>query len=286
MKTSGIPLVLALALLPGPVRAQARAAEQRQAITGVVVEDSTKVPIAGATVTALGSGGGSPRSVQTDSTGKFRIALDSGVYRLRVEQPGYLTVNSDTVSLDEDDVVTVELRLARQAIPLEPLVVTARVDRRIAAFYQRVRKSGWGRFMTRADIERLSGLRPTDLVRQMHGVRVVGVSPCRGCGEQNVIFLSGAGPGGSNQCAPTVFIDGMEVKQDALSPLDTMVMTDQLEGIEVYTEPGTVPNEFMSVRNNCGVVAFWTRPAEGKFSWKKMAIGAGIALLLVLILTR
>ena len=283
MRTAGIVLVLALALTPGPARAQAHAPEPTQAITGSVVEDSTRVPIAGATVTVLRSEGATLKTVQTDSAGKFRVALDTGVYRLRVEQPGYRTVTSDTVSVDENDVLTVELRLARQAIPLEPLVVTARVDRRVAAFYERVHKSGFGHFLTREDIERRAGLSPTELIRQMQGVRIVGVPVCRGCSEENVIYMSGIGPGGSNQCSPAVFIDGLEVKQDALSPLDTMIMSDQLEGVEVYTEPGTVPPDFMTVRNNCGVVAFWTRPPEGKFSWKKVAIGAGIALGLLLL---
>ncbi len=283
MTTSGALLVLGLVLVPSIGLAQQRGQPQergpKQAIAGKVVEDSTHTPIAGATVSVLSLSGEALGGARSDSAGAFRVSLDSaGHYRLRVEQPGYRTVTSDSVSLDEDEVLTVELRLARQAIPLEPLVVTARVDRRITAFYERVRKSGWGHFLTRADIERRLGQRPSELIRLMPGVRIMSVAPCRTCLAENVLFLRGVGPGGSNQCAPTVYIDGMEVRQDALSPLDALLITDTLEGVEVYTEPATAPMEFAAAARNCGVVAFWTRPPTGKFSWKKLVIGFGIAL--------
>jgi hypothetical protein len=279
MKTCGILVLLVVALFPGSARAQVRGQERKQAIAGTVVEDSTKVPLPGAAVTVLRPEGEALGTAQADSLGRFRIPLDSaGRFRLRVEQPGYRTVNSDTVSVEDEEVLTVELRMARQAVPLEPLVVITRVDRRITAFYDRVRRGGFGHYLTRADIERRRGMRTTELIRFMPGVRVVQVSGCRGCMAENIIFLRGAGPGGSNECSPTVLIDGMEIRQDIISPLDALVMAEDLEGVEVYTDPGAAPADFAGVRNNCGVVALWTRPAQGKFSWKKLAIAAGIVL--------
>ncbi len=289
MKTAAL-LVLALVLLPGSGLAQKRDQEKshpRQTLDGKVVEDSTHVPIAGATVTVLDTAGAVVKGAATDSAGDFHIAFDTGgVYRLRAEQPGYRTVTSDTISVEKDEFVTVELRLARQAIALEPLVVTARVDRRISAFYERVRKNGWGRFLTRADIEHRIGQRPTDLIRLMSGVRIISVVPCRNCRPEDVIYLRGVGPSGSGVCSPTVFIDGMEVKQDALSPINDVLLSDNLEGVEVYTEPGTEPTEFITSSSTCGVVAFWTRPATGTFSWKKLLIAAGIAAVLLFVLLR
>lgn len=287
MKTAAL-LVLALVLLPGSGLAQKR--EQggdkshpaKQTLDGKVVEDSTHVPIAGASVTVLDTSGVALKGAVTDSAGAFQLAFDTaGVYRLRAEQPGYRTVTSDTVSVEKDEFVTVELRLARQAIPLEPLVVTARVDRRISAFYERVRNNGWGRYLTRADIEHRIGQRPTELIRLMSGVRIISVTPCRNCRPEDVIYLRGSGPGGSNVCSPTVFIDGMEVKQDALSPINDVLLTDNLEGVEVYTDPGTEPPEFISTSSTCGVVAFWTRPATGQMSWKKLLLAVGIAVVLL-----
>ena len=291
MKTSAALLVLALVLVPHSAFAQEKGKEKgraaRQTITGKVVEDSTHVPIAGATVTLLDTTGLALKGAQTDSVGAFDMPLDSaGQFRLRVEQPGYRTVTSDTVSVDKNEVVTVELRMARQAVPLTPLVVTARVDRRITAFYERARKSGWGHFLTREQIERRGAHKPTELIRLMPGVRIETIAPCRTCLSENVIYLRGAGPGGSNECTPAVFVDGLEVRQDALSPLDATLMVEDLEGVEVYTEPGTAPSEFIAASTNCGVVAFWTRPAEGKFSWKKVLIATGIALALFLFLMR
>lgn len=289
MRISGILVLVVLTLTPNLARAQARPREQqqKQAIAGTVVEDSTKVPIAGASVTVLLAQGGTLGAARADTLGHFRIPLDSaGQFRLRVEQPGYRTVTSDTISVDDEEVLTVELRLARAAIPLAPLVVTARMDRRISAFYDRVHKGGFGHFLTREEIERRRGQRPTELIRFMPGVRIISAAPCRGCVTENVVYLRGAGPGGSNECVPTVLIDGMEVKQDAVSPLNGMLMSEELEGVEVYSEPGTAPVDFPGMRSQCGVVAFWTRPATGKFSLKKLLIGLGVAAAIFLFVVR
>ena len=274
MKTCGLLLIGLVALAPRAAHAQT--------IRGVVVEDSTRMPVAGATVSVLRTGGGQVPSVRTDSVGAFHLALDSsGVVVLRVTHPFYRTVDADTVSVGEDEVVTLELRLARHAIPLEPLVVTARVDRRLGAFHERARTSAFGRFLTRADIERRPGVRPAELLRGVPGVRLVFVPPCAGCASEEVIYLRG----GAGQCAPTVLIDGMVVKQDAGFPIDALLTTDDLDGVEIYVEPGSVPPALGVFSSSCGVVAFWTRsPEGGKLTWKRVGVALAIAVILYVLL--
>ncbi|HEX9107454.1 MAG TPA: hypothetical protein VF832_09500, partial [Longimicrobiales bacterium] len=59
------------------------------------------------------------------------------------------------------------------------------------------------------------------------------------------------------------------------------------EGVEIYTEPGTAPAEFGgAAASNCGVVAFWLRTPTGKFSWKKVLIGLGLAALFFVVVMR
>jgi hypothetical protein len=41
--------------------------------------------------------------------------------------------------------------------------------------------------------------------------------------------------------------------------IDDIVNPNDIEGIEVYTNPAEVPGEFMTARTNCGVIALWTK---------------------------
>ncbi len=263
-----------------------------QTIGGKVLEDSTRVPISGATVSVLRLGEQPaarvepPGSVRTDSAGGFVLALGApGRFVLRITHPSYTTVQSDTLVLEKDEVVSVELRLARYAIPLKPLVVTARTDRRLQAFRQRVLKHyAFGHFLPRAEIDRRPGIAVTELLRGVPGVRIMSLPPCAGCAAENVLFLRGGGA--ADRCLATVLIDGMEVKQEASFPLDAALTPDMVEGVEVYVEPAGVPAQLGFFHNNaCGVIAFWTRPVEGgKLTWKRLLIPLAAAALLLYLL--
>ncbi len=279
MRATRLRLALGTALLlvfvPGPARAQT--------VGGVVLEDSTRMPIGGADVSVLSEAGDAGRAVTTDSLGAFHIKLDSAsTIRLRVSHPSYRPFTSDTVEVDKGEAVTVELHLGRDAIALKPLVVTARVDARVQAFHERVAKgTGFGHFITRADIDRRPGARVTDLLRFMPGVRIVQTAPCNGCSMQDVVYLRG----GSGVCSPTVLIDGLQVKQDAVFTLDSYLMPDMLEGAEIYVDPSGLPASLGVTTNPCGVIAFWTRTPEGHTPlWLKLVTGgAALGLFLLLI---
>ncbi len=277
------PLVLALgaALLLGLRPGVARA----QTIGGVVLEDSTRMPIAGADVSPLLESGEAGPTVRTDSAGGFLLKLaEAGKVTLRVTHPSYRALTSDTVDVDKGEAVTVELHLGRDAIPLKPLVVTARVDADVQAFHERVAKgTGFGHFITRRDIDRRPGAKVTDLLRFMPGVRVIGTPACNGCSVQDVVYMRGGGAAGL--CAPTILVDGLQVKQDAVFTLDAFLMPDMLEGAEVYTDPAGVPASLGVTTNPCGVIAFWTRTPEGHTPlWLKLVTGgAAVGLFLLLI---
>lgn len=274
---------LRVALLAALLAPLASEAARAQTIAGAVLEDSTRMPISGADVTVLSAPGGPGPTVRTDSLGAFHVKLDSaGQVRLRVSHPSYQTLDSDSIDVDEGEAVTVELRLGRAAIPLKPLVVTARVDARVQAFHERAAKgTGFGKFMTREDIERHRTAKVTDLVRGISGVRVVPITPCRGCSPTDVLYLRG----GPNVCAPTVLIDGLAVKQDAVFSLDGFLMPDMLEGVEVYVDPAGVPPSLAVGTSSCGVVAFWTRRPEGKNPlWVKLLAGGAAVLMMLLLI--
>jgi hypothetical protein len=274
MKKVLLPILGMLLLLP--------AAAKSQTIRGVVVEDGTSTPIAGALVELMAPDESSVATAQSNSTGAFLLRpRRSGSFILRLRHLGYATVVSDTLVLKPEEAVEVEVRMDRTAIPLEPLVVTARRNARLAGFYERQQRSGIGRYVTRAELERRPGARATELLRMMPGVSLVPVTLGSGSPTGNLITMRG----GAGRCMPTIYLDGVVVKQYADSPVDDFLKADMLEGIEVYTAFTSAPSPIHAL-DGCGVVAFWTRPViPGTWSWKKAAAGA-VGFVLIIGLTR
>jgi hypothetical protein len=264
-------VVGALLLLP--------AAAQSQTIHGVVVEDSTRVPIAGAVVELVGVDTAVVASAQSDSVGAFVLRPGrSGKLVVRLSHPSYVAADSITLEIDKDEMIAVELRMGRAALPLEPVIVTTRRDARVAGFYERQRRAGFGQFLTREEIERRPGAQATDLLQEMRGIEIV---PVRGGAIKLITMRGGAG-----RCQPTIYVDGVRVRQFAESGMDAFLTANTLEGVEVYTSPAGTPAELWP-EGSCGVVAFWTRwlPDGGrKWSWLKLVAGlAGFAVLVLLV---
>lgn len=275
MRHAAVLATLLLAWVPMAARAQT--------IGGFVLEDSTRMPVLNASVTAVSVDTNEGKGATTDSLGAFHIALGAeGKYLLRVTHPSYVSLQTDTVDVDRGEAVTLELRLGRNAIPLKPLVVTARVDARVQAFHERMAHgTGFGRFVSRDDIERRPGAKLTDLLRGISGVHIVSVQPCRGCSPVEVVQMRG--PAGD--CAPTLLFDGMITKADATFPLDSFIMPVMLEGIEIYNDPAGVPASLTAGTSSCGVIALWTATPTGHTPvWLKLAMGGAAAVLMTLLI--
>jgi hypothetical protein len=268
MKMVRMLIAAAMLLLPAVAGAQT--------IEGLVLDDSTRAPVANVRVDLVHRGGGAPASTRTDSTGAFRFdPRPAGTVVLRLRHPSYTPIDSLSLAVAKDERVEIELRLGHSPILLEPIIVRARADQGVAGFRDRMARGGFGRFLGRADLERRATARASDLLRMIPGVRIEQGAP----GSALVVMR-----GGSGQCLPDIYIDGMRMRQFRESNVDTFISTAMLEGVEVYTSAAQVPTIFASSFNPCGVVAFWTRPSlTGKWSWRKMAIGLGAFLLLVVI---
>lgn len=266
-----VRMLMAAAMLLVPALAGA------QTIDGLVLDDSTGAPVPGVRLELLHRCGGAPASTRTDSTGTFRFEpRPPGTVVLRVRHPSYTPIDSLSVAVAKDERVEIELRLGHTPILLEPIIVRARADEGVAGFRDRMARGAFGRFLGRADLERRASARASDLLRMMPGVRIEQGAP----GSALVVMRGG----GAGQCLPDIYIDGMRMRQFRESNVDAFISTAMLEGVEVYTSAAQVPNVFTSSFNSCGVVAFWTRPSPtGKWSWRKMAIGLGAFLLLVVI---
>ena len=249
-----LPLALAMLLaLAAPLDAQ----DFR--LRGRVIAEGTLEPLAGADVVLLGAFTGPLRETTTDSLGifEFRLPGDGG-YRLRAEYIGYRRTISPIVWTDRYDYTQVEIRLDTEAVLLAPIEITARAGLHRSPVLDNVRHrvgSGFGRFITRAEIERLKPAVTSDLLRRFPGVQIA----TSGRGTNGVVYMRERG------CPANIFLDGMRVTRgDAIMAgmisVDAISVPQDIEVIEVFSGIATTPAEFHVPESaRCGVVTIWTR---------------------------
>jgi TonB family protein len=248
-----VTIALASSLLPDGARAQP-AADSTVPVTGIV-RSADGVALVGAEVTLTprltGPGVTMGRRTVTNDSGKFLIpTIPHGQATISVRRIGYRPMTIETAVPVP---VALAFALEPSAVQLGRIVVQ---DRRVqyegplAAFHRR-RDLGFGRFITRDDIEKRSALRTTDLLRSVPGVMI---GPSR-TGLSAVRIRN-------NNCSPLVWLDGTPalagyLDVDSFDP-------NTLDGIEVYNGVGTVPVELRGPRGEerCGVIALWSRVAE------------------------
>lgn len=266
---------------------------QAQTIDGIVLDDATRGPIAGVAVTIVRSSGDILAQVETDTTGRFHaVAIGSRHIIVRLVHPFYTSYESAPVTVRYNERVSLEVLMARGAVPLEPLIVRARARVVSGGFRERARTDdGWGHFITRSEIDARGETRPTELLRSVHLIDLAPTAHCFGCTPTNLIFVRTGG----SRCLATIYVNGINVRQKEARPevpgdfaatIDELIPSGrELEGVEVYARGTHAPAELAPI-NNCGVVAFWTRdPASmGRFTWKKLVLGlGGVAVLTALV---
>jgi hypothetical protein len=255
------------------------ATARAQSFRGVVLDAATQSPIAGTIIQAGSDHGNQQRRTTTDSAGNFFLELPSpGLYTVVATRIGYLQHRGDTVRVKDSEAVGLRIELDRNVIPLRPVVVTERLSWLPEGFEQR-RSRGFGRFLTRTDIENRRGYRTTDLLRGLPGIQLTSVG--RGRGSGTVLQMRGTG----GLCSPAVWIDG-NLLTDGGNSLDMVLSPVVLEAVEVYNSTSNAPIQYRN--GNCGVLLFWTKrgPDENrtKTKWWKLALGATAGVGLVLIL--
>lgn len=257
-----------------------------QTIRGKVLDDATGAPIGDVTINVLEPSGATMASARTNTTGDFLLTLPrAGQILLYVQHIAYQSLLSDTLRLENNEVVQFEIGLAQNVIPLDPIVVVSRSTSDAQEFRDRQEhRAGTARFITREQIDSYRGSRVTDLLRTIPGVRIVPVASEAGSANRYFVAMTNdaAAVGG---CNPTIYVDGVEVYQDIYTGLDDIISVQDLEGVEVYTWTSAPPA--LRPRGQCGVIAFWTRdPAggEGGFSWRKLLGGLAAVTAVTLLL--
>jgi hypothetical protein len=257
---SRVPILLALAIVPGllvPGLAPGATAQQDSAsavVDGVLIDDGSARPIAMGLVRLLDEGRRAVAAARSQPDGSFRlVSAGPGEYRVSAEALGYRTAEAGGLDLAGGDTVTVEFRLAVDAVVLDPLRVVARgvpAEERVGlvgmqSFFERYARyagSPFAQFMTRDSLASWDNrVQTTGHMLQWTTRAVTAVDPATG-----EITLRGG-------CSPSYYLNGSRVPYDMIQGLTPSL----LEAVEVYTRPA-IPAD-LGQGTPCGVVSLWSR---------------------------
>ncbi|MFC1661914.1 carboxypeptidase-like regulatory domain-containing protein [Gemmatimonadota bacterium] len=215
-------------------------------IIGRVVDHEKGTPIPDAELRIRGTG-----LLRVSGPGGRFVFEDvpSGPRVLEVTHLSYW-VRTDSIRVIGDETLEVEIQLAPDPLPLEPLVVSIRSKvLETSGFYRRRDQGLSGTMFVREDIEERNPSRLTDLFHSIPGVRVVqrdGVA-----GPVVVVPRGKLLDGGTDSCYPPIWMDGIVTNildMDLINP-------DHIEGLEVYVGARTP----LRYNSDCGAILVWTR---------------------------
>ena len=245
-------------VLAGPLPGQA-------VLRGRVRADSTRRPIAGASLTISGL----PRTAFANALGYYVVpGIPAGHHSLLVRAFGYSPLSAD-LEVAAGDTLDVELLLTPDITVLAPLVARAQstpfIQGRLEDFERR-RKSGFGKFLDRTALAAIEPASLERVIRTTPGVRIVSA-----CNRYMAMTMrQGHGGGQDNRmtcllnwfCPLAVYVDGALLWSPGMTELPpdiAPIMARELEAVEVYRGPSETPVEYQGTGSACGVLMLWTR---------------------------
>lgn len=260
MRRTSLSLCLLFLFSVQPLASQVR-------MDGIVIDDATGRPIAGARVQVYDGWAGWRRR-EADSTGNFSVTVRRlGRYRVEVRSPGYPEVSGMIVT-DAFPYQNIEVRMRRGAQLMAPVTILSRSQQipspHLLGFHDRLRKRR-GAYVTREEVVAVRPGYISDMIARTPGVLV---RRSGRSGENRFLFARRLAEGSRTQmveCPLRVLVDAELVNSRSpsgeLQPVTVDYTVDQtvVDGIEIYLDPAAVPAEFRGDGAQCGAVVIWTR---------------------------
>ena len=189
----------------------------------------------------------------SDDSGRFHVAqMPVGARGVFVRRLGFAPARAPiTRSPGTTDSVRVTLRAIAQSLP--EITIEEQHDslsKKVLAEFWARRARGFGKFLTRDEIEQKGASRFVDVVRTVPSVTIQNSR-----GRPDIRFR-GAGYGAMfRDCPPQYWLDGIPLERgvaDEFSP-------ENVEAIELYASPATTPPQFNTRSATCGTVVVWSR---------------------------
>lgn len=284
------PLFLLILIVASAIQARPAGA---QAVRGVVVDDQNLAKVGTATVLAV-KDDAPGQGTETDAQGRFFLPLPgAGEYRLEVRRIGYETTRSQAFRVEVGDTVSVEFRVAPDAVLVDPITVTAHSLRGRNLFERHRDEWGKGVLFDPQQIDSMHLHAPAEVFRDVDHVKLtwgwgaLDASGVRGPlpsvvsqeGTGCLLYMlnrvwiypdAGAGDQ-SSPSSPSRHLSSSASKMSATQPewtnyqLENLLPQD-IAAVEVYRSVDEVPPELRRFTNrfplsNCGLVVFWTKSA-------------------------
>jgi len=223
-------------------------AQSPRALFGFV-KDSLGHAVPGAEVRARGN----VVVAFSDDSGRFHVPkMPVGARGVMVRRLGFAPTRAPIVpGAGEADSLSVTLRAIAMSLP--EITVEEQHDslsRKVLADFWARRARGFGKFVTREEIERKGASRFVDVVRSVPSVTIQNSR-----GRPDIRFR-GAGYGSMfRDCPPQYWLDGIPLERgvaDEFTP-------ENVEAIELYASPATTPPQFNTRSATCGTVVVWSR---------------------------
>lgn len=218
-------------------------------LSGRIISHGAATPVAGADVMVAGA-----RSVRTNARGEFAVAdAPAGTRMIEVRAVGFLPFRGPVNVIDGTPPLKLELATARNALATVRVTSqrTSNVDMQDFEFR---RKTGIGRFITAAELERSRPVTVSEIFRFIPGMSL---APVADSGISRVIFRRGASP---EPCTPDFYVDGRPHGSLTADELDAVAKPTEIKAIEIYVSPNT-PHHFSNgtLGNQCGAILLWTK---------------------------
>ncbi len=236
---------------------------------GVIVGDSAELPIAEVEVAfpdlAL--------NAFTDDGGAFRLTdIPIGEHRVLVRRVGFGALDT---TLAFAPARTVNRRIVLERTPT--LDTVSVIARSVIPSFDEHRAIGLGAFLTRAELEKQSGRRTSEVLGQVEGVRVIQAAANKAyvaTRRRSVASYRATREPGSTEsvlqqeegwCYATVYMNGSVLfrPEPGMPPFDlNTVSVDQIEAIEYYASAAQTPMRYSRGDVSCGVLVIHTRRAR------------------------
>lgn len=239
---------LPFALVVSLIATTSLGAQAPRSLVGLV-RDSSGHGIPGAEVRARGN----VVVAITNDSGRFHVAqMPIGARGVFVRRLGFAPQRSPIQASASSSIDSVVVVLVAVAHPLAAVAVVDPHDslsRKVLAEFWDRRARGFGKFVTREEIERKGASRFVDVVRSVSSVSIMNY-----LGRQEIRFRGGA-IGSTRDCPPQYWMDGIPLERGSAEEISP----ENVEAIELYASPATTPPQFNTRSTTCGTVVVWSR---------------------------
>jgi len=261
-------LVLAVFAIPSIGRAQG-------VVRGVLYDDAKGTPIRGTVMLIDPKSDAAVAYTPTDSVGTFFLQVHEGVYQISAVRPGYKSVLSAPVPLQNGERLTIRVPIAENGDPEHRIGVTEHVrpsqaksesrDPNVLSGFEQRRMSGAGLHYDRDQLTKHGDETLGQFLQKVPGLTVPDASGMSSVQMSRNVYTPSAVSymGSLVQCHVGWFLDGQRVdlpgRSDPLTDGLGSLRIDVIEAVEVFRGVSEMPAQFAAPDLRCGAIAVWMR---------------------------